>query len=381
MNLVIGWAVGLLAAIVGTACAQSNAVSLSPADWEATDSLRAETHLGRPSLYLNRGVALARNLALENGMLEYDVAATRASNFLGFAFRSKTPRFTEVLFLRPGQSRTAEALQYAPAFNSLGAAWQVYHGAGANAAVAVPREQWIHVRIELDGVTARVFCDTSKAPVLVVPRLAGSGGTRFGLWGGAYGRGAYYSNLRFAPSSASAAAAAPQAAPGTITHWQLSAIVEPERFTPRTLPDLSRLAWENVSTEPEGFVLVNRFREQPNVSPPVDPKTREVLVDSVMTGRIAGSRIVYGRATVNASRDGLRRLFFTYSDGIVLYVNGRPIAFAMNPQYFRDALGVMARSGDAVYVPLKRGRNEIVVASIELGGGWAFGVRLDPALD
>jgi hypothetical protein len=50
----------------------------------------------------------------------------------------------------------------------------------------------------------------------------------------------------------------------------------------------------------------------------------------------------------------------------------------MNPAGLRDDLGIMARTGDAVYLPLQRGRNEIVFAVIEYTGGWAFGARLDP---
>jgi hypothetical protein len=70
-------------------------------------------------------------------------------------------------------------------------------------------------------------------------------------------------------------------------------------------------------------------------------------------------------------------MHFGYSDGIVIYANGQPLFFAMNPPFFRD-LGIMPTVGDAVYLPLKKGRNEIVVAVPELSGGWAFWARLDP---
>ena len=50
----------------------------------------------------------------------------------------------------------------------------------------------------------------------------------------------------------------------------------------------------------------------------------------------------------------------------------------MNPQACATTWRSMARAGDAVYLPLERGRNEIVFAVIECTGGWAFGARLDP---
>jgi len=369
-----------LTAVVGvTAVAQERTVSLSASAWEGTDSVRAEAYLGRPSLYINRGVALARDVELENGTIEYDVAATPKTSFLGLAFRATSPRFSEVILLRPRQSGTIEALQYAPAFNNVAAAWQIYHGPESNAAVTIPRERWVHVRVELAGPTARIFFDTATVPTLTVPRLAGAGGTRFGVWTGAFGRGAYFSNIRYTPSSmpvSTAGAARPE--PGIISNWELSNAIEPAAFTPASLPDLTKLTWERVTAEPAGFVLVNRYREQPNGGVPVDPTTHAVLVDSVMTGKVAGSRIVYARTSIESPRSEIRRLQYSYSDGVVIYLNGRPLALAMNPQGLRDDLGIMAGAGDVVYLPLEKGRNELVFASIEFSGGWAFGAKLDP---
>jgi hypothetical protein len=369
-----------LTAVVGmTAVAQERTVSLSASAWEGTDSVRAEAYLGRPSLYINRGVALARDVELENGTIEYDVAATARTSFLGLAFRATSPRFSEVILIRPRQSGTIEALQYAPAFNNVAAAWQIYHGPESNAAVTIPRERWVHVRVELAGPTARIFFDTATAPTLTVPRLAGAGGRRFGVWTGAFGRGAYFSNIRYTLSSmpvSTAGAARPE--PCIIRNWELSNAIEPAPFTPASLPDLTKLTWERVTAEPAGFVLVNRYREQPNGGVPVDPTTHAVLVDSVMTGKVAGSRIVYARTSIESPRSEIRRLQYSYSDGVVIYLNGRPLALAMNPQGLRDDLGIMAGAGDVVYLPLEKGRNELVFASIEFSGGWAFGAKLDP---
>jgi hypothetical protein len=312
-------------AMSSTALAQSTAVSLAAADWEGTDSVRSEVYLGRQSLYINRGVALARNVAVENGTIDYDVAATPRTSFLGLAFRAKSTRFSEVLLLRPRQSGTIEALQYAPAFNSVAAAWQIYHGPESNAVVSIARERWVHVRIELSGPTARIFFDTATVPTLTVPRLAGAGGTRLGVWTGAYGRGAYFSDIRFTPSSMPVTTAGtPRPQPGVIANWELSNVVDAAAFTPARLPSLEKLEWEKVSAEPAGFVLVNRYRDQPNASLPSDPSTKALLVDSLMTGKAAGSRLVYARTTIDSPREEIRRLEYTYSDGLVIYLNGQP---------------------------------------------------------
>jgi hypothetical protein len=365
---------GLLPAAVQ---GQTGNVPLSPEAWVATDSIRFVSHLGRPSLYINRGVALVRGASMEDGVLDLDLAASDATTFLGLVFRAAAPRFSNVLFLRPGASGTEEAVQYGPAFNSLGVAWQVYHGKGANAVADVPRNRWIHVRVELDGPVARVYVDTATTPTLVVPRVVASGGAGLGVWAGPFGRGAYYSNIHYSTfRRSSGATPAPPPPAGTILGWELSSTIEAADFTPAVLPDLGRLTWQPVDAEPDGVVLINRYREAPVVGVPRD-STGAVLVDSVMTGKIAGARIVYARTTIRAAREEIRRMQYSYSNGVVIYLNGRPLAFAMNPGGLRSNLGVMARAGDAVYLPLRQGENQLVFAVVELTGGWAFAARLD----
>jgi len=97
-----------------------------------------------------------------------------------------------------------------------------------------------------------------------------------------------------------------------------------------------------------------------------------------MTGKMAGERIVYARTTITSPREEIRRLQFAYANGVVIYLNGRPLVFAMNPGGLRTTLPSMALAGDAVYLPLRRGRNEVVFAVMEVTGGWAFAGRLDP---
>ncbi len=372
-------AIVLAALIPAAADAQTTNVSLSPEAWIATDSIRFESYLGRPSLYINRGVALVRGASMENGVLDLDVAASDRTTFLGVAFRAATPRFSNVLFLRPRSSGTEEAVQYGPAFNNLGVAWQVYHGDGANAVAVVERNRWMHLRVELDGPLARLYLDTATVPTLVVPRVVTSGGTGLGVWTGAFGRGAYFSNIRYTAAPGSPAARPATAPPvGTILGWEISNAIEAADFAPAALPDLAQLTWQRVEVEPEGFVLINRYREAPAAGGVPTDSTGAVLVDSVMTGKIAGSRIVYARTTITAAHDEIRRLRYAYSNGVVIYVNGRPLAFAMNPGGLRTTLAVMARVGDAVYLPLRRGPNQIVFAVVDLTGGWAFSARLDP---
>ena len=371
-------AAAVLLAAAAPIGAQPQTVPLTADRWVASDSIRIETYLGRPAIYITRGVALARGVTLRDGTIEFDMAATPRTNFLGAVFHASALDNTEVVFFRIASSGTPEAIQYGPALKNFGVAWQVFHGPGANGVAELHREQWMRVRIVVRGDSAIVYVGGADKPALVVPRLAGVTGDGVGLWAGNFGRGAYFSNFTVTPSPTPVAQAATPALPaGTLVDWDLSPDVAAETTTPGVLPPLSSLTWEKVRAEPTGVVLINRYRVAPIAGVPFDTVTRDVDADSVMRGRVRGTRVVYARTDLQAARDELRRMQFGYSDGIVIYLNGQPLYFGMNPQNLRDDLGVMSRRGDAVYLPLKRGRNELVVAVTEYSGGWAFWARLD----
>jgi len=361
--------------------ARAQTIPTTPDAWTASDSIRFETYLGRPSVYINRGVALAKGVAMRDGTIEFDWAATARTNFLGLAFHATAVDNSESVFFRVAQTGTMESVQYGPALNTFGAAWQVYHGPGANAVAVLQRERWTHVRVTVAGDVATVYLDGADKPTLVVPRLAGVAGTGVGVWAGNFGRGAYFSNFTVTPSpNAVAATPAPPLPRGMITDWSLSQALDAPSVTPGKLPQQSTLTWQKVATEPTGLVLINRYRVTPVAGVPLDSVTREVNVDSMMGGRVRGTKVVFARTEIRADRDEIRRMQFSYSDAIVIYANGQPLYFGMNAQNFRDDLGVMSPGGDAVYLPLKRGRNEIILAVLEYSGGWAFWARLDPAL-
>lgn len=357
-----------------------NTIPLTPERWTATDSLRFGDYQGRPSLYINRGVALATGVELRDGTLEYDMVVPTGGNFMGATFHATSLENSEVVFFRPGQSGTMESVQYAPALNGVAAAWQIYHGEGANAAVDLAFDRWLHVRIDIAGATATLYLNYDTTPVLVVPRLAGVGGTSVGVWTGFFGRGAYFSNIRYTARSRAPSTPAPPLPSGTITDWDLSPAVDAATLTPGTLPDLGTLQWDGVHVEEQGFVLVNRYRRTPNSTIPIDQTTGEPLVDSIMGNRVTGSKVVFARATIQAGRAGPRRMLFGYSDGAVVYLNGQPLFFGMNASRLRSPeLGVSAldRVGSALYLPLRQGKNELVFAVTEFTGGWAFWARLE----
>ena len=128
-------------------------------------------------------------------------------------------------------------------------------------------------------------------------------------------------------------------------------------------------------TEPPGFVVLNRYLEAPH------PRVTFANDFSKRLDPQPGAKVVYARTTINSDRDEVRKLAIGYSDEVSVFLNGRILFRGRSPQYFRDPafLGIMNVEDDAVYLPLKKGSNELVLAVSELGGGWGFICRLEKA--
>ena len=68
-----------------------------------------------------------------------------------------------------------------------------------------------------------------------------------------------------------------------------------------------------------------------------------------------------------------------YSDEVTVFLNSRPVFTGKSAFRFRDPgfLGIMDVENDAIYLDLKKGRNEIVLGLADYFGGWGFICRLD----
>jgi hypothetical protein len=89
-------------------------------------------------------------------------------------------------------------------------------------------------------------------------------------------------------------------------------------------------------------------------------------------------KVVYARTSIRSDRDAVRKLSLGYSDDVSVFLNGRILYRGRSAQAFRDPgfLGIVSPDDDAIYLPLKKGNNELVLALSELGGGWGFVARL-----
>jgi 3-keto-disaccharide hydrolase len=156
------------------------------------------------------GVALVNGVEFENGTIEVDVAGLPgtdsgegARGFVGIAFRSAAhAEAFECFYIRPTNGRADDQLrrnhstQYVsePQFP-----WQKLRAENPGvyeSYVDLEIGVWTHLRLDVDGVRARLFVNGAPQPTLIVNDLKrGVVSGQVGLWIGS-GTEAYFRNLQ-----------------------------------------------------------------------------------------------------------------------------------------------------------------------------------------
>jgi hypothetical protein len=357
--------------------AEPSTLSVAPDSprWDLQGQAKVVEYQGRKSLFLDGGAAVLNELEMRDAVIDVDIATPARRGFFGIQFRIVNDGATaEWVYLRQHKSGLPDALQYTPVLNN-GADWQIYNGPGFTGAVDIPNDVWFHLRLEVAGAQAKLYVKDLDKPVLVMDDL--KSGVQKGQVALAVLTGAtYFSNfeIRTTPD-APWQRHLPPMPPGTLTRWSLSPSYDAigrnlERPLSPSESDVMR--WQEVEAEPPGFVVINRYRESPQV---------RVSFANDFSKRLEpqpGMKVVYARTGIESDRDQVRKLYVGYSDDVSVFLNGKILFRGRSAQNFRDPgfLGIVNPENDAVYLPLKKGSNELLLAISELGGGWGFICRL-----
>jgi hypothetical protein len=368
----------LLAIIVaGPATAQVQRIEFSDPGWVlAGDDTRVDTVSGQTVLRLRTGIASFRPLSFQDGTIEFDVAMTHYRSFAYVRFRAQAEGELEEVYLRPHKSRLPDAIQYTPVYNGA-SNWQLYHGRGSTGAAWLPPEQWIHVRVVLSGSRAAVFVGDTTEPQLIVPHLARDPAVGYlslrcfvadpdmpeGM------AGASYRNLVVRPGEVPFDFATVEPLPpppGVVTAWRVSESFVPDSGPIEQLPGSSAV-WRTLSTDQRGLLVLGRHLP-----------------------RLPGGRrsAVLVRLTVTSDHERSVRFNVGYSDEVSVFLNGR-LLFAGNDSYSFDQprrQGLIGLDQGTLYLPLRRGSNELVLAVSDVFGGWGVmgqfpdreGIRIEP---
>jgi len=342
--------------------------------WNLEGQAKVAEYQGRKCLYLDGGAATLKDFEMRDGVIDVDVATTAKRGFFGIQFRIANDVNGEWIYLRQHKSGLPDAMQYTPVLNT-GLNWQIYNGPGFTAAVDIPKDVWFHLRLEIASAQAKFYVKDMDKPALVMNDL--KSGVQKGQVALAVLTGAtYFSNFEIhTTADAPWERHLPPVPAGTLTKWSISLSYDALKRNlerPLASSESASIQWQEVEAEPPGFVVLYRYREAPH---PL------VSFQGDFSKRLEpqpGMKVLYARTNIDSDRDQVRKLEIGYSDDVSVFLNGKILYRGRSGQGFRDPgfLGIMNPENDVVYLPLKKGSNELMLAVSELGGGWGFICRL-----
>jgi hypothetical protein len=366
----------LLESVAYSQVPDSLSVEPDSARWELQGRAKGTEYQHRKCLLLDGGQAFLKDFEMRDGVIDVDVATPASRGFFGIQFRIADEGVNaEWVYLRQHKSGLPDAIQYTPILNS-GRNWQIYNGPGFTGAVDIPKDSWFHLRLSVVGAHANLYVKDMEKPALVISDLkSGVQRGRVGLY--VLAGETYFSNFEVRKMPAAPwEHNLPPMSPGILTRWSLSPSYDAlarDLERPLSPSEIAAIRWQNVEAESPGFVVINRYRESPQIQRTYEHDFSRRLEPQ------PGMKVVYARTSIDSDHDQVKKLNIGYSDDVSVFLNGRILYRGRSAQNYRDPdfLGIVNLDNDMLYIPLKEGHNELVLAVSEIGGGWGFICRLE----
>lgn len=364
---------GVKAQKSGTKAAQEIQIPMQPERWEYdTADVEFITQENVRAVHFKKGKPfILKNQQFSNGTIEYDVAF--GQGFPGIYFRMSADRKNgDNFYLRyfgttSPESRTT--LQYAAVIDDL-SIWDLTDEYQAGAALRIPG--WNHVKLVVSGKQMKAYVNDMSRPAMIVPGLEGgttSGGIFF------MGGEVTIANLVIRPDATEGLS--PEQGyisayndPRYLRNWQVSQATDfaygkeivpplPGGVSENTsMPD-SSTRWTVIKAEDRGIVNLTRLYgyEKGN-----------------------GRRLAWLKTNIESDMAQERILNLGFSDEIWLFVNGQILYtdknhFGSPGQKFPR--GRCTIENTTVKLPLKKGKNEILIGLAAYFYGWGIIARLD----
>jgi len=333
-----------------------------------------EGYKGKNSIYLQNGMAYIPDAGFLNGIIDFDVYLSYQTSFSGLVFRLTDPSNYEELYLRAQQSGYPDAYQYTPVWNGI-PAWQLYHdqydgvndgfiswkprgmGMGYNGTLDYSFDRWMHVRLLVKGKQAELYLDNKDEPVAFMRGLQMdpmTGGVGIKSQVGA----AHFADFSFTVTDDIQFKTRDKSLPtintaGAVLKWDVSSPLKESVITGKNELNaawLNNMKWKEQTTDVNGLLNLARFA---------------AIVDS--------NNAMLVRIKINSDNNQLKKLIFGYSDRVKVYCNGMAM-YAGNTTFRTRDFRHLGTIGfyDEIYLPLKKGENEIIFAISETFGGWGI---------
>lgn len=309
------------------------------------------------------GAAYLKDVKLESGSIEVDIYSTGERNFGGFMFRFQSFQEYEWCYIRMHKANgyVQDAVQYAPTFNGT-SCWQLHGGKEGMAAVYLPKNEWIHMKIDMYNDTAKLYVDNMSDPVLVMDRLqltkkSGAIGLK-SFWT----KGVYFSNFSYRlDEMPETQPNRPDIAPNLVSNWELSPRYKLKSDDEFLMYPTDRIneteTWIRPDVNETGLININKYYGHT----PGDSTSCAIL-----------------RTSIHSETSRLVKMNFGYSDYATVFLNKVPIYTGISSYRSRNmAYGGWISYNDALYLKLEEGENEVLIVIAEDFGGWGFQAKFD----
>jgi len=353
--------VSIISSLFNSASSQNpTSVPMAESHWTVnSEQYEFENYLGVESIYLPSGFAQLNDVVFHNGIIEFDIAFPQGRGFPGITFRIQDDLNYEEFYIRPHQSGNPDANQYTPIFNGL-AGWQLYYGEGHAAPAKYNYDNWNHVKLMISGTVGEVYVNDMKNPLFQIFDLKhGDVSGPISLKGNAESHFANFSYTKVDnPEFIIPAKDISHPEKNVICNFDVSNALNSGQIIGQPYLDVKNIPgidWRELSCEFTGKLNIAKIAKR-------EDKKNTALV----------------RFIISSESDQVKRLEFGYSDVAQVFVNGKGIYLGNNTFRSRDYryLGTIGYF-DAIFLDLKKGDNEIILAVNEAFGGWGMMARLE----
>ncbi len=313
-----------------------------------------ENYKGKDAIYMRGGLAILKDTEFLNGTIEFDVFLTERQGFPGIRFRAVDGGNMESFYLRAHLPGKPDANQAAPVINGI-TPWQLYFGPKYSFPYHYNYDAWTHIKLIVKDDKAQLYLDHAQRPNFSW-RLVRKPETGSVAIGGGGQAPMHYANFRInkdAHEIIDFKVTERTPIEGLIPEWEISSM-----FKEQELNDISGLKQ-----------LINSRKWLGKVQVEEGTAANIARVANLPQNRPANT--VFAKITIRSDKNQLKLFEFGYSDRVVAILNGQPIYKGTNNWRSRDYryLGTVGLF-DAIYLPLKKGNNTLLLAVSENFGGW-----------
>ncbi|WP_299555785.1 hypothetical protein [Seonamhaeicola sp.] len=347
--------------LVSVSCFSQNRIPIDTMHWDIkAKSYVIENYKGKKAIYLQAGSMTLKDSVFLNGTIEFDIYLKETPAFPGVYFRAGGFN-GEQWYMRPHLSGKPDANQAAPIINGI-SPWQLCFGPKYSFPYHYKYDNWTHVKLVVKDDKAQVFLDYSEEPNLSWKLFLPAKGGEIILRGGNL-EAFHIADIKINRKEAKLINYKPverKPIEGLVPEWELSDMFERKLLdNPLNIPDvIKKRSWGRKIQVEEGTAAnISRQQRLFNGEP---------------------GETVFAKIVIHSEVDQMKLFHFGYSDDVVAILNGTPIYRGTNKWRSRDYryLGTIGLF-DAIYLNLKKGKNELLMAVSENFGGWLITGKFD----